>query len=174
MGELALWARREFQAGIGVKLPSPTRIHPEAARSAMGIDLSLAGTYENEEQAKEFSVGLVKVNRQAIEALEKLPEEKLPAEVNKLLRTTLGTFQIDAKGKTVNLRSQVPAELIKALPDLLIRTITLEKTLGGPVKVIEEKGASRRPEPHDRDEARLWLTTFPAAIPCLHETRHAA
>jgi hypothetical protein len=93
-----------------------------------------------------------------------LPKEKLPAEVNKLLRTTLESFQIDAKGKTITLRSQVPAALLKALPDLLIRTITLDEMSRPPVQKIERKGG----------EVRLRLTTPPAAIPCLHETRPAA
>jgi hypothetical protein len=164
VGELSPGARNEFQRGLGVPLPSPTRVHVEVARKDKGIDLKLAGTYDDEDKAKEFAAGLAKVNKHAIEALEKLPEEKLPAEINQLLRTTLRNFRIDAKGKTVTVHSQVPAALLKALPDLLIRTITLEGTPGAPAEKIEKKGG----------QARLWLTTPPAAIPCLHETRPAA
>jgi hypothetical protein len=141
-------------------LPVPKRIQLEAARPAKGIDLSLAGTFENDDQARSFADGLAKVNKQAVEALEKWPGDKLPAETNKLLRTTLGNSKIDAKGKTVTVRSQVPAELLKALPELLIRMITLEP---GPPSVpkIEKNGG----------QARLRLTTSPAAITCLHDTR---
>jgi hypothetical protein len=140
VGELSPQARNEFQRGLGVKLPSPERVHLEVARSAKGIDLRLAATYENEEHAREFAAGLARVNKQAIEALEKLPDEKLPAKIKQLLRTTLGTFQADAAGKTVNLHSQVPVDLIKALPDLLIRTITLEATPPPRLEKTEKKG----------------------------------
>jgi len=164
VGALSADARRGFGGGLGVPLPTPQRVHLEATRSDKGINLSLAGTYENEDQAKEFADGLAKVNKQAVEALGKLPKEKLPAELNKLVRTTLKSFQVEAKGKTVMLRSQVPAALLKALPDLLIRWFTLGEMQGAPVQKIEKKGG----------EARLRLTTPAGAIPCLHEARKTA
>jgi hypothetical protein len=161
VGELSPVMQNEFRRGLGVPLPAPTRVHLQMDRNGGGIDVKLAGSYEDEDKAKEFAAGLTKVNKQAIEALEKLPKEKLPADVNKLLQTSLTSFRIDTKGKTVTLLAQVPADLLKVLPDLLFRTMPQG---GPPVPKLEKKGG----------EARLWLTRPPALIPCLHETRPAA
>jgi hypothetical protein len=76
---------------------------------------------------------------------------------------------VNAKGSTVTLHSQVPAGLFKALPDLLMRVYTLDD-LPPPPKAVEKKEEVRKPG----GQARRWLTTPPAAIPCLHEPRHAA
>jgi hypothetical protein len=162
VGALSEEARRDFGRGLSVPLPVPNHIHLEATRSDQAIGLSLACTYETEDRAKEFVDGLAKVNKQAIGALEKIPADKLPAETNKLLQTTLKSFRIDLNGKTATLHSQVSAELLKKLPELLIRTITLEPG-PPPIRKIEKDGS----------QARLWLTSPPMAIPCLHDTRHA-
>jgi hypothetical protein len=149
---------------LQLALPVPKRIHLEVGRSAKGVDLTLAETFENEDQAKEFTAGLAKLAKQTTEALEKLPGDKLPAETNKLLRGALGTFKADSKGKTGELRAHVPADLIKTLPDLLMRWLTLEEPTRPALQKTEQKSGA----------ARLRLTPPPAGIPCLHETRPAA
>src|SRR5262249_3084463 len=43
VGELSKGAGVDFQRGLGVPLPTPSRVRLELARSAQGVDLSMAG-----------------------------------------------------------------------------------------------------------------------------------
>jgi hypothetical protein len=138
VGELSKSASAEFQRGLGVPLPSPTRIRLELVRTDLEVDMSLTGDYESEQQAKDFAAGLLKVNKQAIEALDKIPNNKLPAEINKLLKTALGNFRVESTGKTVALRSQAPTALIQALPELLASWLTVEEMSRTPAVKVKK------------------------------------